>query len=184
MTNYIALLRGINVSGHNKIKMADLKQLFLGLNFQNIRTYIQSGNVLFQSKEKSKTKIAVTISEAIKNKFGYDIKIVVITKNDIKTVFSSNPFLKNRTPDITKLCVTFLSNNPNTDGLDQLEEIANKSEDEFKINGKFVYLHCPSSFAKTKLTNNLFERKLKVDATSRNWKTITKLVELSNESFE
>ena len=184
MTNYIALLRGINVSGHNKIKMADLKQLFLNLNFQNIRTYIQSGNVLFQSEEKSKSKIKATIFEAIKNKFGYDIKVIVITRDDIKKVFNSNPFLENRTPDITKLCVTFLSNNPNADGLDQLEEIANKSEDEFIINGKFVYLHCPSSFAKTKLTNNLFERKLKIDATSRNWKTITKLVELSNESFE
>ena len=184
MTNYIALLRGINVSGHHKIKMADLKLLCLDLNFQNIRTYIQSGNVLFQSEEKSNTKIAVTISEAIKNKYGYDIKVIVITKKDIKTVFSSNPFMENSTPDITKLCVTFLSNNPNSDGLDQLKDIANKSDDEFKINGKFVYLHCPSSFAKTKLTNNLFERKLKVDATSRNWKTITKLMELSNETFE
>ena len=184
MNNYIALLRGINVSGHNKIKMADLKKLFLDFNFKNVRTYIQSGNVLFQTDEKSKSKITTTIAVAINNKFNYNIKVVVITKREIKTVFTSNPFLKNNTPDITKLCVTFLSENPNTDGVHQLEEIANKSEDEFSINGKFVYLHCPSSFAKTKLTNNLFERKLKADATSRNWKTITKLVELSNETFE
>jgi len=184
MNTYIALLRGINVSGHNKIKMTDLKQLFLNLGFQNIRTYIQSGNVLFQSDEKDISSFEKSIKTAIKKKFEYDIKVLVITKKIIQTAFTSNPFLKNKTSDITKLCVTFLSENPNTDGLQQLEEVANKGEDEFKMKDKFLYLHCPTSFAKTKLTNNLIERKLKVDATSRNWKTITKLAELSNETFE
>jgi len=184
MNNYIALLRGINVSGHNKIKMTDLKQLFLNLGFQNIKTYIQSGNVLFHSDEKDISYLEKNIKSAIKKNFDYDIKVLVITKKIIQSAFTSNPFLKNKTPDITKLCVTFLSENPTADGLLQLEEVASKGEDEFKLKDNFLYLHCPTSFAKTKLTNNLIERKLKVNATSRNWKTITKLFELSQENFE
>jgi len=184
MNSYIALLRGINVSGHNKIKMADLRELFSNLNFSAITTYIQSGNVIFKSTDIDISKIESSIKEAIKKKFNYDVKVLVITKKDIETVFASNPFLKNKTPDITKLCVTFLSGEPTIDGLLRLEDVASKGEDEFKMTDKFLYLHCPSSFAKTKLTNNLIERKLKVDATSRNWKTITKLVELSNQTFE
>ena len=184
MFTYIALLRGINVSGHNKIKMAELKQLFVDLSYNNITTYIQSGNVIFTSKEKNTSKIENNIIKAVQKNFGYDLKVLVITKKELKTVFNSNPFLRNNTLDITKLCVTFLSDTPKNDALPQLEEIAHKSDDEFVIINKNIYLHCPTGFARTKLTNNLFERKLKTDATTRNWKTITKLVELSNENFE
>ena len=184
MQTYIALLRGINVSGHNKIKMVDLRLLFNDLKFNNVTSYIQSGNVIFTSSEKDISKIERAIKEAIKKKFDYDVKVLVITKKDILTVFASNPFLENQDPDITKLCVTFLSDFPASENALQLEEFTSTYTDEYKISEKHIYLHCPESFAKTKLTNNLIERKLKLNATSRNWKTITKLVELSNEAFE
>tara|TARA_R110001583_G_scaffold412_4_gene3890 strand:+ start:35651 stop:36205 length:555 start_codon:yes stop_codon:yes gene_type:complete len=184
MQTYIALLRGINVSGHNKIKMVDLRLLFNDLKFNNVTTYIQSGNVIFTSSEKDISKIEREIKEAIKKKFDYDVKVLIITKNTIQTVFASNPFMENSNPDITKMCVTFLSDFPESDNIKLLEEYISNYTDEYKINEKHIFLHCPIGFAKTKLTNNLIERKLKVDATSRNWKTITKLVELSNEAFE
>lgn len=184
MFTYIALLRGINVSGHNNIKMAELKQLFVDLSYNNITTYIQSGNVIFTSKEKSTSKIKNNIIEAVQQSFGYDLKVLVITKNELKTIFNSNPYLERSTIDITKLCVTFLSNNPILESIPQIEALIANNEDEFKIIDKSIYLHCPTGFVRTKLTNNLFERKLKSDATTRNWKTITKLVELSNEIFE
>ncbi|PHQ57519.1 MAG: hypothetical protein COC16_00590 [Lutibacter sp.] len=184
MFTYIALLRGINVSGHNKIKMTQLKQLFVDLSYHNITTYIQSGNVVFQSKKNSKSTIKATITEAIKTKFDYDVKVVIITKKELQTVFTSNPFLKINTSDITKLCVTFLSNNPLLENIPQIEALIANNPDEFKIINKSIYLHCPTGFGRTKLTNNLFERKLKSDATTRNWKTITKLIEISNGTFE
>lgn len=184
MKTYIALLRGINVSGHNKVKMADLKQLFINLNFDNITTYIQSGNVIFSSSENEISKIEENIKDAIKKKFDYDVKVLVITKQDIEKIFASNPFLENQDPDITKMCVTFLSDLPTSENMLKLEKHTSNYTDEYKINEKHIFLHCPSGFAKTKLTNNLIERKLKLDATSRNWKTITKLVELSNQDFE
>jgi uncharacterized protein (DUF1697 family) len=184
MNVYIALLRGINVSGHNKIKMVELRKLFTDLNFSDVTTYIQSGNVIFTSIEKDISKIERNIKEAIKHQFDYDVKVLVITKKDIETVFGSNPFLKTQDPDITKLCVTFISDFPTSENVLQLKKFTSSYTDEFKINEKHIFLHCPTGFAKTKLTNNLIERKLKLDATSRNWKTITKLVELSNQTFE
>ena len=184
MNTYIALLRGINVSGNNKIKMTDLKQLFIDLNFNNITSYIQSGNVIFQHNGKNISKIENNIKEAIKQKFDYEIKVIVITKKHIQTVFASNPFLKNSNADITKLCVNFLNTPPILENIPEVEKLVSNIEDEFKIVEKHIFSHCPTGFARTKLTNNLFERKLKSDATTRNWKTITKLVELSNIAFE
>lgn len=184
MTTYIALLRGINVSGHNKIKMVELKQLFIDLGFNEVTSYIQSGNVIFASNEKNISKIEKNIKEAIKKKFEYDLKVLVITKNELETVYTTNPYLERDDIDITKICVTFLSEIPTADNIQQIEKFTSSYMDEFKIIEKHIFLHCPTGFARTKLTNNLFERKLKSDATTRNWKTITKLVELSNESIE
>ncbi len=180
MKTYITLLRGINVSGKNLIKMAELKQLFATIGFKNAITYIQSGNVIFTSIEKNTSKIETKITKAIKTKFSYDIKVLVITKKELEITFNSNPYTKINDVDVTKLCVTFLRNNPTLENVPQIEKLISNANDEFKITKKSIYLYCPTGFAKTKLTNNLFERKLKTDATTRNWRTITKLVELSN----
>jgi uncharacterized protein (DUF1697 family) len=180
MNTYIALLRGINVAGKNKIKMVELKQLFLNLGCKEVITYIQSGNVVFKSDNSEISKIEQQIKVAIKKKLDYNIKVIIITKKDIETVFTSNPFLANGNPDITKMCVTFLSDFPSSENILQLKEYTSNYSDEYKINKKHIFLYCPAGFAKTKLTNNLIEKKLQLNATSRNWKTITKLVELSN----
>lgn len=180
MTTFIALLRGINVSGKNLIKMVELKELLIVIGFSEVTTYIQSGNVIFNYDEPSISKIEQTIFKAIKDHFGIETKVIILTRSELSTIFNSNPFLERTPIDISKLCVTILSNLPNLEGVEQIEQINSNSNDEYFIKDKFIYLNCPNGFGRTKLTNNLFERKLKVAATTRNWKTITKLIALSS----
>lgn len=181
MSSYIALLRGINVSGQNKIKMTDLKQLFIDIGFSKVVTYIQSGNVIFQSDLLEISTIEQLIIKEIEKKFGYSIKVLVITKTHLTTIFESNPFLERENTDVTKLYVTLLNKQPDIKRIEQIEQLKTTNQDTFVIIDKTVYLHCPIGYGRTKLNNNLFERKLNVDATSRNWRTISKLIELSNQ---
>lgn len=182
MATYIALLRGINVSGKNIIKMTELKQLFLIEGFKNVTTYIQSGNIIFNTTENSKIKLEQTIKTAIKNQFGYTINLLVLTKQELETVFYNNPFIvKNTEIDITKLYVSLLNTAPDLNKISEIKAFIVNSDDEFIITEKRIYLYLPNGSAKTKLTNNLFEKKLKTVATTRNWKSITKLIELSNQ---
>jgi uncharacterized protein (DUF1697 family) len=181
MTTYIALLRGINVSGKNIIKMVELKQLFLDLGYHNVITYIQSGNVIFKSNIKEPLLLEDTIVSGISKRFGYTVNVLVLTKNELTTIFNANPFLaKDPTMDISKLHVTLLNTEPDLSNKHQIEMLVINSEDEFIIHENSVYLYCPNGQAKTKLTNNLFQKKLNSAATTRNWKTVTKLVKLSN----
>ena len=180
MQTYIALLRGINVGGHNKIKMADLHILFENEGFKNTTTYIQSGNVNFQSKLTSISKIEEIIKRAVSDTFNYNINVLVKTKNELISVFENNPFIKNNKVDLSKLHVTFLKKQPNIEQINNLESVSLTNYDEFKIINKIMYVHCPISYAKTKLNNNVVEKKLATSCTSRNWRTITKLIELTN----
>ncbi len=176
---FIALLRGINVSGCNKIKMTELQQLFIDLGFKNVTTYIQSGNVVFLTNLTEIDKIEQQIINSIKQTFGYVVQVIVLTKKSLETIYASNPFLHEPNIDITKLHVTLLSNKPNEKDIAPLKTLS-KNEDTFTIVDKTIYLYCPNGYGKTKLNNNLFEKKLKISATTRNWNTISKLVEISN----
>jgi len=178
MKTYIALLRGINVSGKNLIKMAELKVLFTKIGLNDVTTYIQSGNVIFTSEENNTLKIETEIIKAIKTKFGYDLKVLVITKKLLKNIFSSNPFLADKNKVLSSLFVTFLHESPNKEGIPLLKNYTTKQE-EFIVDNKIVYLHYPNGSGRSKLSNNLIESKLKSSATTRNWRTITKLLELS-----
>lgn len=181
MITYIALLRGINVSGKNLIKMVELKQLFSNEGFNNVTTYIQSGNVVFQSKKTEIQELEQTIQVAIEKQFGHTINVLVLTKSELEIVFNNNPFLiKNTDLDIKNLAVTLLNLEPDLGKISEIEALVDNDE-EFTVVDKSVFLYLTYGFAKTKLTNNLFEKKLKSAATTRNWRTITKLVELSNQ---
>ena len=171
MEKYIILLRGINVSGKNKILMADLRDLLKELKFQNIQTYIQSGNIILDS-DKSKSDIYKIIKKGIQYKFGLDISVIIRTIPEWKKAIENYPFpLENdkivafafldKTSEITEF------------------EINNSGEDQYKIVGDVVYLYCPSTFAKTKISNHLIEKKLQVIATTRNLRTTLKLLELA-----
>jgi len=180
MTTYIALLRGINVSGHHKIKMVELKQLFINLDFENVITYIQSGNVIFESSEKNNSKIEEQIVEQVKKEFGHTIKVLVITKENLLTIFTSNPFLKDETIDTKALYIILLKENYFIEGIKLIKPYITNNE-ELKIIGNCAYIHYPGGAGNSKLTINIIEKKLQTVATSRNWRTITKLVELSNQ---
>ena len=180
MGKFIALLRGINVSGQKQIKMSDLKILFEELNFTNVQTYIQSGNVIFSAKEKSIQKLEDKIASGIKRKFDFNVQVVVITPEEIEYVLKSNPFIK-RKKDADKLYVTFLGNNPSDENIKRLNNI-DYSPEEYIIDGRYIYLFVPNGYGKAKLNNNFFENKLKVSATTRNWKSVNQLFELSKSS--
>ena len=180
MAKHISILRGINVGGKKKILMADLKALYQQLGFSNVLTYIQSGNVLFDTEKKeSNKKLGEKIKQAIFDKYEFDVPVLVRSFDDIQNTISTNPFLKDKNIDKTKLHVTFLADIPEAINLQKLNDI-NHPPDEFKVIGKNIFIHCPNGYARTKLTNTFFEKKLKMPATSRNWKTINKLYDLAN----
>lgn len=176
MTTYISLLRGINVSGQKKILMSDLKFLYEELGFSDIVTYIQSGNVIFKSSLKTTaTKLAKQIEDKIKENYGFDVPVIIRTQNDLQNIINKNPFKDNL---IESLYVTFLSNQPNTNYIEKLENV-NFLPDKFELIDKEIYLSV-LSYGNTKLSNSFFESKLKVTTTTRNLKTIMKLIELVN----
>ncbi|WP_117881731.1 DUF1697 domain-containing protein [Aureibaculum luteum] len=177
MKKHIAILRGINVGGKRKILMADLKELLNKNSFKNCTTYIQSGNVIFLT-DKPVIEIEQKIKQIIFEKYGFDVPVLVRTANEIENIFHNNPFLLKQT-DINKLYVAFLAEIPSDENLEKLTAI-HFDNANYEINGKHVFMQYNTKSSDSKLTNNLIENKLKVTATSRNWKTVTKLFELSS----
>lgn len=183
MNKFIALLRGINVSGQKQIKMADLQSLFESINFSEVKTYIQSGNVIFSAKEKDSTKLEKKISFAIKKRFGFEINVIIISSTELKNLINKNPFI-NKKIDIEKLYVVFLSNSPDKENIKNLNA-SDFSPEEYFLDDKSIYLFVPNGYGRAKLNNNYFESKLKVPATTRNWRTVRTLFELvSNKNYE
>ncbi len=179
MTRYISLLRGINVSGQKKIKMAELKAMYEALGWTEVVTYIQSGNVLFTTKATRPEELINRIREQIKITFGFEVKVFVYVATDFEQAIQANPFLPKPPEDFKKLHLTFLSELPSEVQLASLADFQSGT-DEFQFNGQFIYLYCPDGYGRTKLSNNFFERKLKVSATTRNWNSVLKLHALVN----
>jgi uncharacterized protein (DUF1697 family) len=177
MQTYIAILRGINVSGKNKIAMKDLKAALDGAGYQNVETYIQSGNVVFGYKQTSEKTLAAQITQLIKTAFGLDVPVLVRTATDIQQTYANNPFLKQKGIDTDKLHITFLADIPAEENIAKTNTYS-YPPDEFIISGNNVYVHCPDTYGNSKITNNFFENKLKVPATTRNLKTVAKLIEM------
>ena len=176
MNTYVAVLRGINVSGQRIIAMKDLKALFQKAGYDNVMTYIQSGNVVFGSTETSKKKLEKNISELIENHYNFSVPVLVLSREDITEIIEKNPYLDDK-KDISKLHVTLLSSTPDEKLLATTRDEKYQS-DEFTIMGTSVYLYCPDGYGMTKFSTTFFEKKLGVEATTRNWKTILKLLEL------
>lgn len=180
MGNFIALLRGINVSGQKQIKMVDLKALFEVLGFSNVQTYIQSGNVIFSYNDSQTKNLEKLIEKKILGEYGFQVPAIVLKSEEWNTILHSNPFLKERENETEKLYLTILSDIPLPENLKQLP-VDEFAPDTFVIDGKKIYLYLPNGYGRTKLNNNYFENKLKVTATTRNWKTVKKLSEFFNE---
>ncbi|QHI35509.1 hypothetical protein IMCC3317_08550 [Kordia antarctica] len=168
------------MSGHRRIKMDALRQLYSDLGFENVKTYIQSGNVVFQFKQVDNKKLADRIEMEITKRFEFQVPVLVKEINELKEIVNQNPFLKDTSKDISFLHVTFLSDIPTKENLDKIIS-GQYQQDEFQIFEKSVYLYCPNSYSNSKLTNSFFESKLKVTATTRNWKTTNELINISDK---
>lgn len=175
METYIAMLRGINVSGQKMIKMADLVALLSELDFKNIRTYIQSGNLIFEYPETDQKELAKQIEHKILQQYKFDVPVIIRNRKELLKIVEKNPFIK-RNEDINKLHATFLDDEPDLEIVKKFKETTIDS-DEFEVMGKEVFLVCKNGYGKTKLTNGYFEKKFKTHATTRNWKTVIKLCE-------
>ena len=179
MNHYISLLRGMNVRGQRRVRMKELRALYESLNFNNVRTYIQSGNVIFDSHKSSISGLTNTIETAIEQTFGFSVTTLIRTKKEFYNLVESNPFLDECNGDITKLHVTFLSDTPSSSSVIEIKEV-DYGSDQLFISGKEIHLYCPNGYGRTKLSNSFFERKLGMSATTRNWKTVTTLFDLSD----
>jgi uncharacterized protein (DUF1697 family) len=174
----VAFLRGVNVSGRKPVKMADLAALVESLGFKNVRTYIQSGNVVFDSPAKDTRKAGSLIGEAIIKKYGFDVTVIVRTADELGKIIAGNPLLKDSGVDEDRLHVTILEAAPEKGVVAGLAMGESKNE-KFQVKGNEVYLYCPDGYGRSKLNNTAFEKKLGVPATTRTWKTIRALYEMT-----
>lgn len=180
MTTHLALLRGINVSGHNMIKMEALKTTLEAIGFQNVQTYIQSGNVFVDTHEENPAKVGFLIKQEIFKVFGHEVPVVVIGKTDLEVCFKNNSFLREKEFDSKKLYVAFISKELQKDNINELK-ISQFKPDEASIDSSRIYIKYAVGAGKTRFDQKYIEKKLNVTATIRNWNTVTQLLQLFQE---
>jgi uncharacterized protein (DUF1697 family) len=178
MPIYVAMLRGINVGRGKVVKMERLRASLERLGFGGVRTYVQSGNVVFESKPKSAAELSQKIEAKILGDFGFAVPVVVKTSKEMEQIVSDNPLMKEKGIDHSKLHVTFLSGAPPTAAVKALEPLA-ASRERVRVLSREVYLYCPDGYGISKLSNSTIEKKLSVVATTRNWRTVNALLEMA-----
>jgi uncharacterized protein (DUF1697 family) len=174
---HVALLRGINLGSRNRVSMPDLRALLGSLEAEEVATYVQSGNVVFKSSDSS-ANLTRAIERRIRRDLGLSVTVLLRTPRQLAKVLAGNPFAKD-VKDPTKLHVTFLAEKPDRARARELDP-KRAEPDELRFAGQEIYLHCPNGYGRSKLTNAYFEKQLGMAATTRNWKTVTKLAELAN----
>lgn len=173
----MALLRGINVGGHNRVPMAELRALVEGLGHTEVRTHLQSGNVIFTSA-RDPGRIATEIEEGLVQRLGLGIRVLVRTRDELAEVVAANP-LGFVATEAARHFVGFLSAAPDPQRVAALEP-ADHEPDQFRVLGREIYLWCPGGARDTRFTNAFVERRLGVTATARNWNTVTRLLALAD----
>ncbi|MGI8687449.1 MAG: DUF1697 domain-containing protein [Thermomicrobiales bacterium] len=179
---YVALLRGINVGGKNKLPMKELLDLFVQAGCRDARAYIQSGNVIFQADTDSAASLPDVITARIAERFGYRVPVLVRTAEQIGDVIRHNPFIAAGAAE-EALHVLFLANQPNAASVDSLDP-DRSPPDAFIVRGQEIYLRLPNGAGRTKLTNTYFDAKLAMTSTGRNWRTVTTLFALMESGSE
>ena len=172
---YVALLRGVNVGGRNKLPMADLRDIFSAAGCSAVRTYIQSGNVVFQAGQDLAERAPEIVTESIRRQFGYETVVVVRSREELRQVAASNPFDTSGDPRF--LQVAFLADTPDAEAVSRLDP-RRSPPDAFAVRGRHVYLHYPNGVARSKLTNEYLAAQLQTASTMRNWRTVLTLLEL------
>ncbi|MFK7783014.1 DUF1697 domain-containing protein [Psychroserpens sp.] len=178
MNTFIILLRGINVGGHKKIPMAELRQLLTNSGFSNVKTYIQSGNIILQSSVLDKSKIERIIQKQISDHFGFDVPVIAKTSVELIRIFDAYPFSKVKKE---QSYFVILRDIPQPELVKKASEKTFDNE-EFVIIEDCLYFHSSKGYGRSKFNMNAFEKILKVKATSRNYKTMLKLIAMSSEN--
>jgi uncharacterized protein (DUF1697 family) len=173
---HVALLRGVNVGGKNRLPMADLAALFADLGARDVRTYIQSGNVVFAASATALRLLPARAQRALHTRFGLDVPVVVRSGDELRRVLAQNPFAARAQED--ELHVGFLAAAPTAARVAALEPDRSPG-DAFVVRGRDVFLHLPNGVAKTRLTNAWFDARLQTTITVRNWRTVQQLVALA-----
>lgn len=173
----ISLLRGVNVGGKNLIKMEALRALYGSLGLDDVQTYVQSGNVVFRTREQNLPKLARRIEDAIEKKFGFRPEIVLRTGREVKEALAKNPFTKRRDVDPSRILINFLVDAPSAVVRDAILKLKFGAE-EVQVDGRNMYLYSPQGFGQSKLWPAV-SRALKNSGTGRNLNTVKKLVELA-----
>jgi uncharacterized protein (DUF1697 family) len=176
---WVALLRGINVGGKNLVPMKELVAMFAAAGCSDVKSYIQSGNVVFSATAAAAAKLPAVVGKSIERRFGFAVPIVVRSADDLAAIAESNPFLA-PDGDFAILAVMFLADKPTARAIATLDA-GRSPPDEFVVRGREIFVRCPNGFARTKLTNAWFDSKLSTMSTARNWRTVLKLVEMTRE---
>ena len=181
MITWIALLRGINVGGRNKLPMKALVGLLENLGCEDVKTYIQSGNVVFRSRRNRNAGLEADISSEIGKQYGFEPRVLLVRLEDLESVIAANPFPEAE-EDPKFLHVGFLASRPEKPKLDKLKEFSAETE-RFKIADSAFYLHAPEGIGRSRLAQNA-ERLIGVAMTDRNWRTVLKLREMAESICE
>ena len=178
VSTYVALLRGINVGGRHSLPMKDLARFFDEAKCGSVRTYIQSGNVVFSPPRGALAKLGKCIEGKIEQRFGFSSTVILRSADEMVQVLRSNPFLKDGMPEKT-LYVYFLADTPTAEAI-QLLDPSRSVPDAYRVVGREVYLYMPNGMGRTKLTSSYLDSRLSTVGTARNWATVCKLFEMAH----
>jgi uncharacterized protein (DUF1697 family) len=180
MAVIISMLRGVNVGGHNKIKMEALRALYESLKLRDAQTYVQSGNVIFRTDERDMSRLAKRIEDGIERKFGFRPDVILRTAAEMRDVVARNPFAKRRGIEPGKLLVSFLASDPGQEGREKVRQMKCDPE-EMRIEGREIYIYFPNGAGRSKLNWAGLGKMLKTTATGRNWNSVTKMLEMAEK---
>lgn len=180
MTAIISMLRGVNVGGHNRISMDELRKLYTSLGLLEPQTYVQSGNVIFKTRERDLARLATRIENIIETTFGFRPGVILRTASELRAVIAANPFSTRRGIEPNRFHVMFLAREPQTDVREAVLGIKADPE-ELRMSGRELYLYYPNGMGRAKLQPALIERTLKTAGTCRNWNSVTKMLELAEK---
>ena len=176
----VSMLRGVNVGGHNLIKMDALRNVYESLALQNPQTYVQNGNVVFKTEEHRLELLTERIESAIEKQFTFRPRVILRTLSELRSVVARNPFAARNNINPSKLLVTFLASHPTLEARKNVLDVQAGSE-ELRIDGRELYIYFPSGMARPKLSPALIEKTVKVPGTGRNWNSVTKLLEMAEQ---
>lgn len=174
------MLRGVNVGGHHKIKMDALRALYQSLKFEDPRTYVQSGNVIFRTKEKNTAALAKKIQDAIERKVGFRPEVILRTAEEMRKTIAATPFPAQRGLEPGKILVTFLAGEPGPEAHATLLTFKAYPE-ELHLLGRELYIYFPNGAGKSKLPWSSVEKLMKTTGTARNWNSVIKLLKIAED---